>query len=227
MSELSKINIDGTVYDVKDAVARKKLISVTGATVGQTIRISEVDENGAPTKWEAANVSGGGCEVAVDGKALVISNDGDGALELVNTTEIKEDGISRVFFDADSNNNSLDLKTVFVRVSSPAGTTSMPGYVHCYNSTSSGLAIAGAIASDMTNTAIRTTTYIAYPLFGYWQSIMYGSGANEGNKSTMSCYPWLQYRYSVEQYPTIKRVRISQKESFLIGTTIEIWGVRA
>ena len=55
MSELSKINIDGTVYDVKDVVARKKLISVTGATSGQTIKISEVNADGIPVSWEAVD----------------------------------------------------------------------------------------------------------------------------------------------------------------------------
>lgn len=75
MSELSKINIDGIVYDVKDAVARKKLILVTGATVGQTILISEVDENGVPTAWEAvefpndAHING-----LIDAKLEVIEN---------------------------------------------------------------------------------------------------------------------------------------------------------
>lgn len=32
-------------------------ISVTGATVGQTVKIAEVDENGVPTAWEAVDMS--------------------------------------------------------------------------------------------------------------------------------------------------------------------------
>ena len=77
-NELSQMCINGVDYELKDSVARQNMISVTDAKVGQTIKIAEVDSEGAPTKWAAADVSGGGgCEVAVDGKALVISNDGD------------------------------------------------------------------------------------------------------------------------------------------------------
>jgi hypothetical protein len=35
-------------------------ISVTGATVGQTVKIAEVDENGVPTAWEPTDFPSGG-----------------------------------------------------------------------------------------------------------------------------------------------------------------------
>jgi hypothetical protein len=35
-------------------------IAVTGATVGQTVKISEVDENGVPTAWEPVDFPSGG-----------------------------------------------------------------------------------------------------------------------------------------------------------------------
>ena len=90
MSELSKINIDGTVYDVKDAVARKKLISVTGATVGQTIRISEVDENGNPTKWEAVSASSIPEHTTADnGKFLSIVDDVPTWTAVLNGEEVE------------------------------------------------------------------------------------------------------------------------------------------
>lgn len=38
-------------------------IAVTGATVGQTVKISAVDENGKPTAWEAADFPSGGGNV--------------------------------------------------------------------------------------------------------------------------------------------------------------------
>lgn len=37
-------------------------ISVTGATVGQTVKIAAVDENGVPTAWEAVDLPSGGAE---------------------------------------------------------------------------------------------------------------------------------------------------------------------
>ena len=91
INELSQMCINGVDYELKDSVARQNMISVTDAKVGQTIKITEVDFEGAPTKWAAADVSGGGCEVAVDGKALVISNSGESTnemFELIRTVEI-------------------------------------------------------------------------------------------------------------------------------------------
>lgn len=41
-------------------------LAITGAEVGQTVRIAEVDKNGVPTAWEAVEFpSGGGCEEKV------------------------------------------------------------------------------------------------------------------------------------------------------------------
>lgn len=39
-------------------------ISVTGATVGQTVKISAVDENGVPTAWESVDFPSGGGSVS-------------------------------------------------------------------------------------------------------------------------------------------------------------------
>lgn len=58
-------------------------IAVTGATVGQTVRISAVDENGAPTAWESVDFPIGGG----------IDSDGTGVLELiVDHTVTAEEG---------------------------------------------------------------------------------------------------------------------------------------
>lgn len=58
MPELSEIEREGKVYDLKDKKARSdiatKITSPVVAAVGQTIVVTEVDENGAPTKWESA-----------------------------------------------------------------------------------------------------------------------------------------------------------------------------
>ena len=65
-------------------------ISVTGATVGQTVKIAAVDDNGAPTAWEPVDFPSGGAEAweliksitipegAEETNALTISTDGDG-----------------------------------------------------------------------------------------------------------------------------------------------------
>ena len=55
MAELSEIKIDGVTYDIMDATARKNNVVVTGSKVGQTVRITEVDESGVPVAWEAVD----------------------------------------------------------------------------------------------------------------------------------------------------------------------------
>lgn len=56
MPELSQIEKDGKVYDLKDVFAReevaKKIPIPATAAVGQTIRVSAVDDNGTPTEWK-------------------------------------------------------------------------------------------------------------------------------------------------------------------------------
>jgi hypothetical protein len=58
-------------------------LSVTGATVGQTVKISAVDENGVPTAWEAADFPSGG-------------------LEYIGSVTV-ESGVSEVVFDLGGN----------------------------------------------------------------------------------------------------------------------------
>ena len=53
--------------DAKDVILARKLgggggISVTGATVGQTVKIASVNENGVPTAWEPVDLPSGGDE---------------------------------------------------------------------------------------------------------------------------------------------------------------------
>lgn len=65
MAELTKFRINGADYDLKDETARQNSgggISVTGAHVGQTVKIAEVDANGVPTAWESVDFPSGGEE---------------------------------------------------------------------------------------------------------------------------------------------------------------------
>lgn len=60
MDELSRMNINGKEYTLKDEEARNDSggnvdLGVTGATVGQTVKISAVDDNGVPTAWESVD----------------------------------------------------------------------------------------------------------------------------------------------------------------------------
>lgn len=91
-------------------------ISVTGATVGQTVKIAEVDENGAPTAWESVDFPSGGDK---------------GAFRLIRTVTIPEDpstdtsGVTWVErenggywfgFDTDENGNPFEISELIVVV---------------------------------------------------------------------------------------------------------------
>ena len=70
-------------------------ISVTGATVGQTVKIAAVDENGVPTAWESVDFPSGG-------------SGGEKPLELIIDTTVPEN-CERVIFREDINGNAFEL----------------------------------------------------------------------------------------------------------------------
>lgn len=85
MSELSKFRINGVDYDLKDETARQNSggnvdLGVTGATVGQTVKIAAVDENGVPTAWEPVDFpsGGGGEKLVADGTKIATGTIPDG-----------------------------------------------------------------------------------------------------------------------------------------------------
>lgn len=60
MADMKSLTLNGVKYDIVDANA---VHFTEAAAVGQTIRVSAVDENGKPTAWEAVDMaSGGGSE---------------------------------------------------------------------------------------------------------------------------------------------------------------------
>lgn len=72
MNELKTLKLNEETFDsFRDQTARAELTkipAVTGATVGQTVRIAAVDDNGVPTAWEAVDLpdSGGNVDLTVD-----------------------------------------------------------------------------------------------------------------------------------------------------------------
>lgn len=61
-------------------------LGLTGATVGQTVKIKAVDANGVPTEWEAADAASGGDrwteigELTMEGTKFIISDYTDGVI---------------------------------------------------------------------------------------------------------------------------------------------------
>lgn len=92
-------------------------LGLTGATVGQTVKIKAVDENGAPTEWEAADAASGE------------------DWEFINEISTNE-WISSVTINQDSNGNPFSLKKMRIFMTLPKTTNeageeqSNPGYAH-------------------------------------------------------------------------------------------------
>ena len=92
-------------------------LGLTGATVGQTVKIKAVDENGAPTEWEAADAASGE------------------DWEFINEISTNE-WISSVTINQDSNGNPFSLKKMRIFMTLPKTTNeageeqSNSGYAH-------------------------------------------------------------------------------------------------
>lgn len=92
-------------------------LGVTGAEVGQIIKIKAVDENGIPTEWEAADAASGE------------------DWEFINEISTNE-WISSVTINQDSNGNPFSLKKMRIFMTLPKTTNeageeqSNPGYAH-------------------------------------------------------------------------------------------------
>lgn len=78
-------------------------LGLTGATVGQTVKIKAVDENGAPTEWEAADAASGE------------------DWEFINEISTNE-WISSVTINQDSNGNPFSLKKMRIFMTLPKTT---------------------------------------------------------------------------------------------------------
>lgn len=97
--------------------ADRHSLGVTGATVGQTVKIKAVDKNGAPTEWEAADAASGE------------------DWEFINEISTNE-WISSVTINQDSNGNPFSLKKMRIFMTLPKTTNeageeqSNPGYAH-------------------------------------------------------------------------------------------------
>lgn len=91
------------------------------AEVGQTIRVSAVDENGKPTAWEAVDMASGGG--SADEYVLVLSKVFEA--DALNTDEWGGESHLfgyRHFWTTDVDGNDLDIDGIYVRIHVPAQT---------------------------------------------------------------------------------------------------------
>lgn len=90
-------------------------ISVTGATVGQTVKISAVDENGVPTAWEPVEFPSGGGEVWEEIVKVTLAEDAGGA-----------------DFSLDANGQPFELKKAVVFMYLRGNSSGSTGWINMY-----------------------------------------------------------------------------------------------
>lgn len=87
---------DGSADVEVEIPAGDTSLGITGAEVGQTVKITAVDDDGRPTAWEAADASGGGT----------------GKFRLLRYLETTED-VSRIDIETDDNGNAFECQELY------------------------------------------------------------------------------------------------------------------
>lgn len=89
-------------------------ISVTGATVGQTVKISAVDENGVPTAWEPVDLPSG-----------------DEVWERITEMDLTEE-VGPIEISTDANGNPFSLKKIYLHFYHPKyeGSRDLPNFTY-------------------------------------------------------------------------------------------------
>ncbi len=183
-------------------------IDITGAKVGQTVKVAEVDENGVPTAWMPVDFpTGGGSGDFYSGIELIVER----------TVTADEAAATSITFTKESYPLINSQKLVLAMIIKPAATQSTYFYIKCGSK---------IIANPQGGNWIFTRC-VADARNGIWVW-NYQSGSNYQNASLLSPY----YRFpagtngidnaAFEEYDSITIGSIS---AFLTeGTIIKIWG---
>ena len=137
------------------------------AEVGQTIVVKEVDENGKPILWEAADLPSGGS-----------GSLNDNPLELINEITLEED-VHEVLFNTEADGTPLELEDFYVQVQAKSTTDNTAGHT-----TVNGVFLQnfGFVVSNTTAFSEYTITYF----LNIGQAIIKGkrNGAGQGFSSS-------------------------------------------
>lgn len=137
------------------------------AAVGQTIVVKEVDENGKPILWEAADLPSGGS-----------GSFNDNPLELINEITLEED-VHDVIFNTEADGTPLELEDFYVQVQAKSTTENTLGHT-----TVNGVFLQnfGFTVSNTTDFSEYTVTYF----LNVGQAIIKGkrSGVGQGFSSS-------------------------------------------
>ena len=200
MAELSEIKIDGVTYDIMDATARKNSVAVTGAEVGQTVRIAEVDEAGVPVAWEAV-------ELPYDGKYQTITG--------FTTTE----AVQAIYKDIE------EQKAIMTTLKVPTGAEQF--YIQVYTYHKSGTSLRIVLNFNQANSTMGSRVEV-YPKYGYFTGTGYQPSAAYSNSGTPISLSNDAVGVIPEDDPIVRLGFVAYgNKTIPAGTTIYYWGVKA
>ncbi len=101
-----------------------KGINVTGAEVGQTVKVAAVDENGVPTAWEAMDLAAG-TELKLVAKVTTTEN--STGIEMTGLNILSPTVSIRIFNTGKSTNNGLSITVNGVKKAGHTGTLGFDG----------------------------------------------------------------------------------------------------
>lgn len=213
-------------------------IAVTGAKVGQTVKITEVDETGKPTAWEAVDfpVSGGNVDLSITGATAgqtvkISAVDENGvptaweAVEFPSNEKAEFELIERIVCDGTVSayiKSGLALKEVEIYIQTEAAEKAASVGVELRNDA----ALFGyAWIGNLINTGIR---------YAYVHGVSNGSGnayiehtAPASSPYTATAMSRTPAKYDGTTF--IKRVNVYGAGGVLLpeNSIIEIWGIQA
>ena len=188
-------------------------LGVTGATVGQTVKIASVDENGVPTAWEAVDFPSGGAG-------------GEKQWRKVKTITIAED-VGDVNITEDDDGKTFALSEAFLYLSNPRVVLDAALKVRFYNGSNE-------IAS-FTQSGINQSKYDVSYLRAHFYHDGFGYCYENATSTTTSGYATAAV-FKDNKKPTdnpqksITRIRFLSSHGdvkLMAGATIDIWGVDA
>lgn len=222
MSSLNKFKDKktGISYDFEDSVARQSIeelqaqvgggLAVTGASVGQTIKIAAVDENGAPTAWEAVDFPN------------------EGEFELIEQITVEEEGIKNIKCNSFPDGNRYSFKKMFAMLTFPLFESSfVTGNLECTISSGS-TRVYSIYGSSIT---LDTNQYGRKFKITVFAEIVGGVLVGEGNMGIeiqleharrvvgpVSCYMGTK---------TLTAISVGVANGIPVGSVFELYGVRA
>jgi len=189
--------------------------SVTGAKVGQTVKIAEVDENGVPTAWEPVDFPSGG------------SGTGGEEWELIADITLEEE-TAIVEITKDMDGNAISLKEYYVLAKCEPTADSANGFTFIKMKVNGYITCKNKINNETTS----TRHYFNYTKFipGIGALVWHDVSTFLYNHDT-SMQQMLRPFTDLYKENSMTRLEISPNDGGKmlggIGTTIKVYGVRA